>query len=167
MTGRGMLIAAFFIIAALTLGLYVGERTGEKVATARLKPQVASLTAERDGQDRYIAGLTEAINFFQDSFSHITTASWYAYPFDGRRTANGEIYDSEQLTAASPYLPLNTLWTVTDIKSRKSVTVRLNDRGPYIIGRGVDLSRAAARALGFEAAGLARVIMTPKIGKGD
>ncbi len=167
MSLKNTMIVCLAILAALLAGLFFGERTGEKVAAAKLEPQVTSLTTERDGQDRYIAALTEAIDFFQNSFSYTTTASWYAYPFDGRRTANGETYDSEQLTAASPYLPLNTWWTVTDIESRRSVTVRMNDRGPYIIGRGVDLSRAAARALGFEKAGLARVIMTPKIGKGD
>ena len=164
---KNTMIVCLAILAALLAGLFFGEQTGEKVAAAKLEPQVTSLTTERDRQDRYIASLTDAINFFQDSFSYTTTASWYGSFEQGRPTASGERFDMEGMTAAAPYLPLDTWWTVTDVKSRRSVVVRINDRGPWVIGRGIDLSKAAARALGFEKAGLARVIMTPKIGKED
>lgn len=167
MNARTSLIASFFILAALFIGLFFGERTGEKIAMARIQPKIQDLESERDEQARYITWLNEAINFFQDSFRHTATASWYGDKENGNLTASGEIFDSNLMTAASPYLPLNTWWTITDIKSHRSVTVRINDRGPWIIGRGIDLSRAAAMALGIEMAGLARVILIPKIGKGD
>ena len=77
------------------------------------------------------------------------TASWYGYPYHGRQAASGEIYDMETLTAAHPTLPFNTLVRVVNLENRKSVDVRIMDRGPFIDGRVIDLSHAAARALGM------------------
>lgn len=75
-------------------------------------------------------------------------ASWYGDYFHGRQTANQEIYDKNKLTAAHKSLPFNTYLLVTNKKTNKKVVVRVNDRGPYITGREVDLSEAAATALG-------------------
>jgi peptidoglycan lytic transglycosylase len=75
-------------------------------------------------------------------------ASWYGKPHHGRRTASGEIYDMNQLTAAHPALPMGTLLLVTNINTGRAVTVRVNDRGPFVDGRILDLSYAAARQLG-------------------
>lgn len=85
------------------------------------------------------------------------TASWYGRAFHGRRTANGERFNMNAMTAAHPTLPLSTLVRVTNLDNGRSVTVRVNDRGPFARGRIIDLSRAGARALGFEARGTARV----------
>jgi rare lipoprotein A len=76
-------------------------------------------------------------------------ASWYGNPYHGRRTSNGEVYDMEQLTAAHLQLPFNTLVRVTNLANEVSVDVRINDRGPFIKDRIVDLSRAAARQIGM------------------
>ena len=83
------------------------------------------------------------------------TASWYGPGFHGRRTANGEIYDQNELTAAHKTLPLDTWLTVT--AGQSTVTVRINDRGPYHGDRLLDLSHAAAQRLGVTAAGTATV----------
>lgn len=88
------------------------------------------------------------------------TASWYGSVFHGRRTANGETYDMNALTAAHPTLPMPTIVRVTNLDNGRSVTVRINDRGPFTEDRIIDLSRAGARELSFENAGLARVRVT-------
>ncbi len=75
-------------------------------------------------------------------------ASWYGKPHHGRRTASGEIYDMNQLTAAHPSLSLGTRVLVTNLKNGRSVRVRVNDRGPTVPGRILDLSHAAANELG-------------------
>jgi len=84
-------------------------------------------------------------------------ASWYGYPYHGRRTANGEIYDMEKLTAAHKTLPFGVWVEVRNKRNAKSVTVRINDRGPFIEGRIIDLSRAAARRIGLITPGTAPV----------
>ena len=84
-------------------------------------------------------------------------ASWYGHPYHGRAAADGEIYDMEKLTAAHRTLPFGTMVRVTNLGNQKSVDVRIIDRGPFIDGRIIDLSHAAAEALGFVDAGLARV----------
>jgi rare lipoprotein A len=84
-------------------------------------------------------------------------ASWYGHPYHGRRAANGEIYDMEQLTAAHRTLPFGTWVHVTNLTNEKTVDVRITDRGPFIDGRVIDLSHAAARAVDMIGPGVARV----------
>jgi rare lipoprotein A len=81
-------------------------------------------------------------------------ASWYGPYFHGRLTANGEVFDENKLTAAHPSLPFNTYLKVTNLESGNTVIVRINDRGPYIEGRSLDLSREAARCLNSEISGV-------------
>ena len=84
-------------------------------------------------------------------------ASYYHDKYHGRQTASGEIFNTQQFTAAHRTLPFGTKVRVTLLDSRRSVVVRINDRGPFVSGRVIDLSRAAARELGIEKAGLAKV----------
>lgn len=84
-------------------------------------------------------------------------ASWYGPGFHGNRTANGEIYDQYELTAAHPSLPLGTRVMVTNLANGRAVEVRVNDRGPFVGGRVIDLSYAAAHAVGMVGPGTARV----------
>lgn len=84
-------------------------------------------------------------------------ASWYGEDFHGWMTANGEIYDMEALTAAHRTLPLGTVILVTNVENGKQVRVRINDRGPYLYGRVLDLSLAGARALDMVDSGVAAV----------
>jgi len=84
-------------------------------------------------------------------------ASWYGPNFHGKTTANGERYNMLQLTAAHPKLPFHTLVKVLNLSNGKTATVRINDRGPFLKGRILDLSYAAARALGAHGPGVIRV----------
>jgi rare lipoprotein A (peptidoglycan hydrolase) len=85
------------------------------------------------------------------------TASWYGPRFHGKKTASGEIYDQTKLTAAHKTLPLGSKARVTNLDNGSTVEVAINDRGPFVQGRIIDLSRAAARALGFVESGTAPV----------
>lgn len=87
---------------------------------------------------------------------YVGVASWYGPGFHGRRTANGEKFNKNALTAAHNFLPLDSKVRVVNIATGREVTVRINDRGPGY-GRAIDLSEAAARALGMREKGLARV----------
>lgn len=87
-------------------------------------------------------------------------ASWYGPGFHGRMTANGETYDQEELTAAHKSLPFNTLVRVENIRNGKSVVVRINDRGPYVGNRIIDLSHKAARNIEMVGTGIAEVRLT-------
>ena len=84
-------------------------------------------------------------------------SSWYGEQFHGRLTANGEIYDMYAATAAHPTLPLGSLVRLVNPKTKRSRLVRINDRGPVINGREIDVSYDVARSLGFEEQGLARL----------
>jgi rare lipoprotein A len=84
-------------------------------------------------------------------------ASWYGGKFQGRRTASGEIFDTHRLTAAHRSLPFGTRVLVTSLENGRSVEVRINDRGPFVAGRIIDLSLAAARAIGLAGRGVAAV----------
>lgn len=90
-------------------------------------------------------------------FVETGVASWYGHPYHGRKTSNGETYDMEELTAAHLQLPFNTVVRVTNLATERWVDVRINDRGPFIDGRIVDLSHAAARQIGMIAEGTAMV----------
>jgi len=87
----------------------------------------------------------------------VGTASWYGEEFQGKQTASGEPYDMLEFTAAHPTLPLGTFVRVTNLRNGKVVVVRINDRGPVVDGRIIDVSYNAARALGFKQRGLQKV----------
>lgn len=88
-------------------------------------------------------------------------ASWYGPGFYGRKTASGERFTGKALTAAHRTLPFGSMVRVTDKRSGRSIVVRINDRGPFKRGRVIDLSAAAARALGM--GGVAPVVVTPVV----
>ncbi|SAK88743.1 RlpA-like lipoprotein [Caballeronia arationis] len=91
------------------------------------------------------------------NFEQQGRASWYGRPFHGRKTASGERYDMHALTAAHRTLPLASWVRVTNTANQKVVVVKINDRGPYARGRVIDLSYAAAAALGMRGAGTEKV----------
>jgi len=98
--------------------------------------------------------------------ARIGLASWYGGFFHGRRAADGSRFDQNDLTAAHKSLPFGTMLLVTNLKTQKSTVVRVTDRGPYVQGRMLDLSRAAAHAIGLLSMGVAKVRITifpPKI----
>jgi rare lipoprotein A len=106
---------------------------------------------------RYVPMSVEQAHNYQET----GIASWYGYETykqkDGQMTANGEAFHPNGLTAAHKYLPLPTFVKVTNLKNRRSIILRVNDRGPFVDGRIIDLSASAARKLGFYKQGTTRV----------
>ena len=101
-------------------------------------------------------------------YKNDVTASYYAEKFHGKRTSNGEIFNMNDLTCAHKSLPFNTILKVTNLSNGKSVQVRVNDRGPFVAGREIDLSKAAAKKIGMITSGTAKVkIQIVKMGKND
>lgn len=96
----------------------------------------------------------------EDAYRAAGKASYYADKFQGRKTAGGERFDQQAATAAHRTLPFGTKVTVTNVKNGKSVVVRINDRGPFVKGRIIDLSRSAFAAIGDPAAGTLDVVIT-------
>ncbi len=84
-------------------------------------------------------------------------ASWYGRKFHGKKTASGERFNKQNFTGAHKLLPFGTIIRVTNLRNGKDVYVRINDRGPFVTGRIVDISRAAAEAIGFRKRGVAKV----------
>ena len=110
----------------------------------------------RLGRPYMVAGRTYVPREARD-YREEGLASWYGDKFHGRRTANGEVFDMDSLSAAHPTLPIPSYVRVTNLDNRRSVVVRVNDRGPYHGDRVIDVSIGAARALGFHHRGTARV----------
>jgi len=84
-------------------------------------------------------------------------ASWYGPRFDGQVTASGEVYDNQAFTAAHPSLPFGSILRLINLKNGRSHLVRINDRGPFVEGRGLDVSYVVACRLGMEDRGLTRL----------
>lgn len=97
------------------------------------------------------------MNYFPSGDVQKGLASWYGPDFHGKLTSNSEIYNMHAMTAAHKTLPFGTYVKVTNLNSGKSVVVRINDRGPFVKGRIIDLSFAAARKLGMSSSGIAPV----------
>ncbi|MEO1311725.1 MAG: septal ring lytic transglycosylase RlpA family protein [Pseudomonadota bacterium] len=138
-TAAAILLAAPIALAACAAHAPLVAAPHEKIGTPY---QVAGVTYTPAADDRYDA---------------VGIASWYGRQFDGKRTANGEIFDMNDLSAAHKTLPLPSIVEVTNLQNGRSIRVRLNDRGPFKNNRIIDLSRAAAVELGFFEAGLAEV----------
>jgi len=124
-------VAAGVLFAALALNSYANG--GASPATSKTQPT---------------AGKARHAHWYQ-----IGLASWYGGHFQGRTTAAGEAYDMNQLTCAHPTLPMGTWLRVTNLHNRKATYVRVNDRGPLVDGRIVDLSYAAAQVIGLSGVG--------------
>jgi len=94
---------------------------------------------------------------WEDLSGETGLASWYGVPYHGRRTSSGEVYDMYQVSAAHREIPLGSWVEVTNLTNGRSLTVRINDRGPFVEGRIIDLSYAAASLLGVVGPGVAQV----------
>jgi rare lipoprotein A len=99
----------------------------------------------------------ETPNAERPKVDQVGNASWYGPAQDGKETASGEPFDQKKLTAAHRTLPLGTKAVVTNLETGKSVEVTINDRGPHVKGRKIDLSRAAAQKIGMSTKGVAKV----------
>ena len=120
-------------------------------------PQPAGSSAhQKIGRPYQINGRTY-VPARQDDYDRQGVASWYGPNFDGRKTANGEIFDMNGMSAAHTTLPLPSLVRVTNLENGRTIIVRVNDRGPFVNNRLIDLSKGAARELGYLRQGVARV----------
>jgi len=139
-------LAVVLSVASLGAGAASGPSSLE--AAKVTKPLVGTATS---GQK-----LTKSSSHKSKAYQ-VGTASWYGEQFQGKQTASGEPFDMRDFTAAHPSLPLGTLVKVTNVSNGKAVVVRINDRGPVVEGRIIDVSYTAAQALGFKERGVQTV----------
>ena len=144
------LVAFFAVVNFLHLGANNSAAAAEAVPVVR-RQQKDKEAARMNSHER------------QSTFSKILRgkASWYGPRFHGRKTASGDVFDQRKLTAAHKTLPLGSKAIVTNLENGNSVEVEINDRGPYIGGRIIDVSYAAAKRLGFAKSGTAPVQVEP------
>lgn len=141
------------LLGGCSFGVPIGDR-GESQAPPRAAPQKSKFGNPSSyvvhGKRYYV--LDDAAGFVQRGI-----ASWYGIKFHGRRTSSGEIYDMHAMTAAHKTLPIPIYVHVKNLDNGRSTVVRVNDRGPFIDGRVIDLSYAAAKKLGVKGPGTANV----------
>ena len=123
---------------------------------SRERPGPAPKPGKRSGE---VSGENAAAGDDKPLFEQVGVASWYGAPYHNRRGSNGEVYDMNAMTAAHLTLPLGSIVRVTNLKTGHSAVVRITDRGPFVEGRILDLSLAAAKALDVYLPGTARVRM--------
>ena len=141
---RKLKIVFIIIITAVSVGFI-----GFGDTSASENNGAAKITVSRDAEPSMTT-----VSFNQMG---VMTASWYGPRFHGKTTANGEQYNQLALTAAHKFLPFGTILQVTNLRNGKNVFVRINDRGPYVEGRDLDLSKATALALGMMNRGVIKV----------
>src|SRR5579862_4006754 len=134
---HGLAIASVIVGLGAAQGPNISEATAAPVSSIQKKPEVRKQVKTKPYQ--------------------VGTASWYGQIFDGKPTASGEPYDMYDMTAAHLTLPMGSYVKVTNLRNGKAVVVRINDRGPVVPGRIIDLSYGAAQALQMKAHGLQRV----------
>ena len=152
-------VHGFAVLIILLLVFFAGAKTGY---VKQLLLDRDTLAQEIDRNAATMSALSDRLIQMEKAYTTTGLASYYAYPFHGRTTASMEIFDKDKLTAASRWLPLKTWWTVTRLDTGKSVRVWVNDRGPYIGNRIIDLSHAAAEAIGMVEAGVVKVEIRPE-----
>jgi rare lipoprotein A len=117
----------------------------------------AVVAASGCGKKRATVNLPPPMKSVKKGYTEEGIASWYGHPYHGRKTSNGETYDMDRLTAAHKTLPFGVWVVVENKRNKKTVDVRINDRGPFVDGRIIDLSRAAARKIDMIGPGTAPV----------
>src|SRR5437868_5944357 len=134
---HGLAIASMIVGLGAAQGPNISEAKPAPVSSVQVRPEVRKQVKTKPYQ--------------------VGTASWYGQIFDGKPTASGEPYDMYDMTAAHLTLPMGSYVRVTNLRNGKAVVVRVNDRGPIVPGRIIDLSYGAAQALQFKHRGLQRV----------
>lgn len=158
---RGGRVAALLLSTALLAGCAEANFFGHvaKKATSGDEPPAAGSSAAptyKVGKPYQVAGVWY---YPKEDFDYDETgiASWYGPDFHAKMTANGETFDQNAVTAAHKTLPMPSVVRVTNLENGRSIVVRVNDRGPFVNGRIIDMSRRAAQLLGFEGSGTAKV----------
>ena len=140
---RTFKIVFIISLVAVSVGFNLSDTSASEING------VAKITVSKDAESNMTS-----VNF---NDMGVMTASWYGPRFHGKLTANGEQYNQMALTAAHKSLPFGTILQVTNMKNGKSVIVRINDRGPFIEGRDLDLSKGTALNLGMVSRGVIKV----------
>lgn len=162
---------SFVILGLCALAGCSGSPPAQRAARAQIDPRYGvapspRVVAEGEevprgggyymvGKPYQIAGTTYYPS--EKPYSAVGLASWYGSDFHGRKTANGEVFDSASISAAHPTMPLPSYARVTNLRNHRSMIVRVNDRGPYHGGRVMDVSQRVAEALDFHRIGTAKV----------
>jgi rare lipoprotein A len=133
------------VLSVASLGAGAASGRGSSEAAKVTSPPVTATSGHKSDKKR------------KSPPYEVGTASWYGDYFQGKPTASGEPFDMHDFTAAHPKLPLGTFVRVTNLRNGKVAVVRINDRGPVVDGRIIDVSYNAARALGFKERGLQKV----------
>jgi rare lipoprotein A len=164
--------AAVLIIGALLVTAGCSRSGSGPVGDSRINPKTGTSASERlyaegdripKGGGTYKIGAPYKIGTRwytpteDPNYDRVGLGSWYGADFHGRKTANGEIFDMNALTAAHPTLPIPSFAYVTNLSNNRTILVRINDRGPYANDRVIDLSRRSAKELGFESNGVTQV----------
>ena len=136
-------LAVLLSVATLGAGAASGPNSSE--AAKVTKPTVTKSVGRQSTKQ------------IKNSPDEVGTASWYGEYFQGKETASGEPFDMQALTAAHPTLPLGSFVRVTNLRNGRAIVVRINDRGPFVERRIIDVSYNTARILGFHERGLQRV----------
>ena len=145
MKSLGKILFVLVFVALVGFTMVVND---DKIAEPEVLEAVLGNTEETVTADRSLVEFIEKGSM---------KASWYGPGFHGKKTANGEIYDQMSFTAAHKSLKFGTLLKITNPKNNRFVVVRINDRGPYVSGRDLDLSKAAALELGLMKKGVAKL----------
>jgi rare lipoprotein A len=153
---RGYIDCAALVLAAATAIFVTGCGIGNVQSH-----HASRATGYHSGRAVGSKGQSEEVRGTPLGPSRVVTSSWYGPGYDGHRTSSGEPFDPKGLTAASKTLPLGSSVRVTNLKDGRSAQVKINDRGPAVRGRSLDLSPAAARKVGLTKTGVARVEITP------
>jgi rare lipoprotein A (peptidoglycan hydrolase) len=163
MNGKQMIILAFAVLAALTVGLTCGHKIGttnqRRVDRAVIAGRDSDITELRKMADNAIGEAT----ILRQMVTFTGKASHYGKAEHGNITANNERFSRFAFTAASKIFPFNSRWRVINLENWKETIIRVNDDGPNISGRIIDLSDAAAAELGMIAPGTANVMLTPDL----
>ncbi|MEW5727556.1 MAG: septal ring lytic transglycosylase RlpA family protein [Pseudomonadota bacterium] len=158
---RGWRVAALLTTTALLSGCAEANLFGHLAKRATSDDQPPPVTATvaptyKVGKPYQVKGVWYYPSEDWD-YDETGIASWYGSDFHGKATANGEVFDMNAVTAAHKTLPMPSMVRVTNLENGRSVVVRVNDRGPFVNGRIIDLSRRSAQMLGMEAQGTAKV----------
>lgn len=147
----------FFFIASLILFAGIAFGCGNRPVVSNVPPAPAPVPPATSPAPPTSPKTTSPAGSVNPIYSEQGMASWYGYPFHGRRASDGEIYDMNQMVAAHRTLPFNTIVRVTNLNNGKQTEVRIIDRGPFVEGRIIDLSHAAALAIDMVGTGTAPV----------
>ncbi|HBC52657.1 MAG TPA: hypothetical protein DCZ06_00190, partial [Alphaproteobacteria bacterium] len=155
-TTRTMGLAALAVAVLLLVGCAEARFMSHAVKTASHQTRDDQGGVYKVGNPYKVAGVWYYPKE-EPGYDETGIASWYGKKFHGKYTANGEVYNMDALTAAHKTLPMPVKVRVTNLENGRSLVLRVNDRGPFVHGRVIDVSRRAAELLGFKQQGIARV----------